>query len=92
MESRVPPKSRKLSLTEAHVARVHREVADPGLPKDMPLLGDADYAALIDQLLVQHRPEDDLHIFACGSLIWKPACDVELRSRAHLRGWRPCGD
>jgi cation transport protein ChaC len=88
MESLALPKSRNLSLTAELVARVHREIADPGLPTDMPLLLDADYDVLADNLLAQHGPAEDLHIFAVGSLIWKPACAVENPSRARLRGWR----
>lgn len=88
MKPRIPPKSRKMSLTAALVARIHRDVVDAGWPQEIALLDDADYNALLDRLLAELPAAEDLYIFACGSLIWKPACEVELRSRAHLRGWR----
>lgn len=77
-----------LSLTPAHVARVHRDLADPGPLPGMMLLDDADYAALGRDLLAQREdPDAPLRLFAYGSLIWKPEIAHERERPALARGW-----
>jgi cation transport protein ChaC len=75
-----------MSLTPDLVRRIHRAVADSGPPAGFFPMTDADYAATRDALLAT-RPSGDLWVFAYGSLIWKPACEVEDCGLAHLRGW-----
>jgi cation transport protein ChaC len=77
-----------MSLTPELVARIHREVPDPGLMQGLEPMQEADYDRLLDDLLLDHPREADLWLFVYGSLIWKPACDVDGQQRALLRGWR----
>lgn len=82
-----PP--RPLSLTEAHVARVHRVVPDPGPMTYEALrpLTPEDKAEAAARLLAQNagRP---FWVFGYGSLIWKPAFDHVEHRRVTARGWR----
>jgi cation transport protein ChaC len=77
-----------MALTPELVARVHREVPDPGpgVMKKEPM-SDADYRALTEALMEARQPGDDVWVFAYGSLIWKPACEVDGQRTAHLHGW-----
>jgi cation transport protein ChaC len=77
-----------MTLTPELVARVHRDVPDPGpaVMKKEPMT-DADYRALTDALMAAHAPGEDVWLFAYGSLIWKPACDIDGQRPAHLHGW-----
>ncbi len=49
---------------------------------------DAEMAALLEQILAQHQPGEDLWIFGYGSLIWNPAFNYKEKCCALLRGWR----
>ena len=77
-----------MALTPELVARVHRDVPDPGhsVMKKEPMT-DTDYRALTDSLLAAREPGEDVWLFAYGSLIWKPACNVDGQRSAHLHGW-----
>lgn len=77
----------KMALTADLVKRVHRVVADTGLPAGFAPLTDQDYDERRRALLAEHRKGDDLWLFVYGSLIWKPACEVEDHGLATLRGW-----
>lgn len=77
-----------MSLTPDLVARVHREVPDPGIMFGLEPMREADYDQWVDKLLAGHPRDADLWLFAYGSLIWKPACEVGGQRRALLRGWR----
>lgn len=68
------------------MARVHREIADSGPPPGLVHLSEADYDGLTDALLAQHDG-GDLWIFAYGSLIWRPACEIDGQLHARLVGW-----
>lgn len=81
------PLRRSMSLTPELVARVHREVPEPDLPPGTTRLTDADFAGLVGDLLARAPVGDDIWIFACGSLIWKPAFAIDEQRPAHLRGW-----
>jgi len=48
---------------------------------------DQDYDDSRRALLARHPKGADLSLFAYGSLIWKPACEVEDHGLALLRGW-----
>ncbi|HEY1382131.1 MAG TPA: gamma-glutamylcyclotransferase [Dongiaceae bacterium] len=76
-----------MSLTPDLVALVHRTVADPGLPPGFTPLTDQDHDEQRARLLASHPRRTDLWLFAYGSLIWKPACEVEGQRHALLRGW-----
>jgi cation transport protein ChaC len=73
-------------LTPDLVAKVHRVVPEPAPPPAATLLGDADYAVLVERLL-EGWQGGDFHVFVYGSLLWKPACPVDGEMPALLRGW-----
>lgn len=79
-----------MRLTAEHVAKVRREIADPGF---LPVASnarpatDADYAAVVDGILAG-APQGDFWVFAYGSLIWNPDFDFDERRVALARGWR----
>ncbi len=77
----------KMTLTADLVGRVHRVVADSGPPAGFTPLTDRDYGEWRHLLLADHPKGADLWLFAYGSLIWKPACEVEDHGLALLRGW-----
>lgn len=73
-------------LTPDLVAKVHRVVPEPAPLPPASLLGDDDYALLVERLLSEKQGED-LQLFVYGSLLWKPACAIEGEAPALLRGW-----
>jgi cation transport protein ChaC len=77
-----------MRLTAAHVARVHREMSDPG-PQAFPglrIASDADFAAIVAEMLAT-RPEGPFWLFGYGSLIWRPETAYVESRQAVLRGW-----
>lgn len=74
-----------LALTPAHVARAHREVAEPPYDARWTLLTDDELDALALRL-TQGRPQP-VPIFAYGSLIWNPGFEVAGIRRATAKGW-----
>ncbi|OYW49444.1 MAG: gamma-glutamylcyclotransferase [Rhodobacterales bacterium 12-65-15] len=78
--------SRVLSLTPAHIARIHREVPDTGPPPGMELHTDADYAAWVARI-AEAAPPGPLRLFAYGSLIWKPEVAHTAETLATVHGW-----
>ncbi|EYD75780.1 Cation transport protein chaC [Rubellimicrobium mesophilum DSM 19309] len=81
-----PSSFRTLHLTEDHVARATRPVEEFSYPSSFARASEEDYAALVDRLVAE-RPEGPLHVFAYGSLIWKPTFEAVARRRAVARGW-----
>ena len=78
---------RQMSLTVAHVARVHRQVADPGAAP-AALHSDADYAAWVRKILAScPAPGQPVSLFAYGSLIWKPEIPHVAEAPAGAHGW-----
>lgn len=79
---------RQMRLTAAHVARVHRDVPDPG-PQLYPgyrIATEQDYAEIVGDILAS-RPPGPLWIFAYGSLIWRPETAYVESRQAVARGW-----
>jgi len=74
-----------LALTPAHVARAHREVAEPPYDADWTLLTDDDLDALAAELTAG-RPHP-VPIFAYGSLIWNPGFEVAGIRKGTAPGW-----
>lgn len=75
-------------LSSEHVARVHRVVADGGPAPGVPQQADADYADWVERILRHHpMPGRPIHLFACGSLIWKPEIAHRAEVPAVARGW-----
>ena len=78
---------RQMSLTPAHVARVHRTVADAGAAAG-PMHDDAGYAEWVRKILSSHpAPDQPVWLFAYGSLIWKPEIPHVAEAEAMARGW-----
>ena len=81
-------RTRALTLTPAHVARVHRIVHDSGPPAGMELNNDADYAGWVDRMIRSNpTPARPLRLFAYGSLIWKPEIEHVGEEFGVARGW-----
>ena len=81
---------RRMRLTEHHVAKVRREIADPGfqpVASNARPATDAAYAAVVDGIIAG-APQGDFWVFAYGSLIWNPDFDYDERRIALARGWR----
>ncbi len=78
---------RQLSLTEDLVARVEREVADPGPDKSLVELTQQEREAFARDFLRQIDGQP-FRVFAYGSLIWKPAFDHVEARRVVAHGWR----
>lgn len=83
------PKPRSLRLTPNHVARVHRDIADPGnvLIDGFRPATDADYDAEIARLLRTAPTPADIWVFGYGSLIWNPPYQFAEQRTALVRGW-----
>jgi cation transport protein ChaC len=79
--------SRVLRLTEAVISLVHREVADTGPVPGMEQFTEADYDEHLSAFLAA-RPEGPIHVFAYGSLIWKPVFEPAQTMRATAIDWR----
>jgi cation transport protein ChaC len=77
-----------MRLTAAHVARVHREIPDPGIqvmPGFRPATDD-DFNAIVAEILAT-QPAGPLWLFAYGSLIWRPETAFVESRQAVVRGW-----
>jgi cation transport protein ChaC len=77
-----------MRLTAAHVARVHREIADPGLQvlPGFRAATDEDFAQIVGEMLAT-RPPGPLWLFGYGSLIWRPETAFVQTRQAVARGW-----
>jgi cation transport protein ChaC len=78
---------RSMKLTPELVARVHRSIPDTGPSPGFVHMQEEDYERLTDEILKQHLRHDDLWIFAYGSLMWRPACEIDGQEIAMLNGW-----
>lgn len=79
---------RQMRLSREHVAKVTREIADPGmhlLPGYAPAT-DADYDRVVGEIIAG-APGDGFWVFAYGSLIWNPDFDYTEQLTAVARGW-----
>src|SRR5262245_29495379 len=79
---------RKLTLTQDHIARIHRVVEDSGTPPGLQPQTDADYDGWVEQTMRSHpAPHEPTFLFAYGSLIWKPEIDHVGEQLGVARGW-----
>ena len=79
---------RSLSLTPAHVARVHRAIDDSGIEPGVELHNDADYDDWVKRIIKTHpAPGSPTLLFAYGSLIWKPEIEHVGEQIGVARGW-----
>ncbi len=79
--------NRSMKLTPELVARVHRSIPDTGPSPGFVHMEEEDYEHLTDEVLKDHPRHDDLWIFAYGSLMWRPACEIDDQEMALLNGW-----
>jgi cation transport protein ChaC len=79
---------RRMRLTELHVERVRREIADPGIQllPGFVAATDADYERVVADIMAG-APDGGFWVFAYGSLIWNPEFDFVERRTAVARGW-----
>lgn len=76
-----------MRLTPDHVARVAPYAGDPlPLPTEPP--SEDDYAGAVREILAAGPSHEDVWLFAYGSLIWNPACDVIDGRAGTAHGWR----
>ena len=76
-----------MRLTEAHVERMRRDIADPGPMPGYTPSTDEDFFGFVHDIQAGSNGSGEVWVFAYGSLIWNPACDfVELRTGL-LHGW-----
>ncbi|HLQ19744.1 MAG TPA: gamma-glutamylcyclotransferase [Tabrizicola sp.] len=76
------------TLTADHIARVHRDVVDPGPVPGVVQQTDADYAEWVDRILSANpAPGRPIQLFAYGSLIWRPEIPHRAERPAVARGW-----
>ena len=84
----MPLRPRSLSLSSAHIARVHRDIADSGIEPGMEVHSDADYDAWVTRMVASHQaPRSPTLLFACGSLIWRPELEHVGEEDGAARGW-----
>lgn len=79
---------RQMRLSRDHVAKVTREMPDPGihlLPGFVPAT-DADYDRVVAEIIAG-APNDGFWVFAYGSLIWNPEFDIIESRPAIANGW-----
>ena len=82
-------KQKVMRLSQAHVAKLAREIADPGLHllPGFVAATDADYDRVVEEIIAG-APADGFWVFAYGSLIWNPAFAFTEQRTATVRGWR----
>ena len=84
----MPGRTRTLSLTSDHIARVHRLIDDQGLAPGAELHSDADYEGWVERMIRSHpAPTAPTSLFAYGSLIWKPEIEHVGEQLGVARGW-----
>lgn len=78
-----------MRLSEAHVAKLAREIADPGihLLPGFVAATDADYDRVVGEIMAG-APQNGFWVFAYGSLIWNPCFAFTEQRTASVRGWR----
>ncbi len=76
-----------MALTPDHVALVHRVLEDPGPEPGLVYHSEADYDAVVRNMLALRPPGRDAWLFAYGSLIWKPEVEHLEARRGTAHGW-----
>jgi glutathione-specific gamma-glutamylcyclotransferase len=76
-----------MTLTPELVARVSRDVEDPGRDPTLAYHTDDDYQAVVQALLASHPGGPDTWLFAYGSLIWRPEVEHLESRKGTARGW-----
>jgi glutathione-specific gamma-glutamylcyclotransferase len=79
-------KGRRMALTRELVQRAAREVSDAGPTPGVVYMTDLEYQVAVEQALTG-VPASDAWVFAYGSLLWKPECEVLEGRLACAYGW-----
>jgi glutathione-specific gamma-glutamylcyclotransferase len=78
-----------MRLTPELVALVPALAGEPGpMPEGSVRPTDADYEAVVREILAAAPLTDAVWIFAYGSLIWNPACEFVEERIGTVSGWR----
>ncbi|MFD2647574.1 gamma-glutamylcyclotransferase [Devosia albogilva] len=86
----MPKRPRQMRLTERHVGYLQPPVVSeelPAPPEGYHAATPEDHARTIERLLGPEPLQDEVWVFAYGSLIWRPACEVVEMRTALVRGW-----
>jgi glutathione-specific gamma-glutamylcyclotransferase len=79
---------RKMTLTPQIAARVPPYNGPPlAMGGHREMAGEDDLAAILARLLATRPADDEVWIFAYGSLIWNPNFAHEAETVAHVHGW-----
>ena len=76
----------RMRLTPELVARMHRDIADPGPVPGLPVTPE-EYYQNTAETIVNEAGTSGLWIFAFGSLIWKPRFEFSEQRVGTIRGW-----
>jgi cation transport protein ChaC len=76
-----------MRLTAAHVAKMAREVDDPGPMPGFEPCTDDDFRRLVAEIIARAPDPKDIWVFGYGSLIWKPAFEASEFGVGVVRGW-----
>jgi cation transport protein ChaC len=76
-----------MTLTPELVARVRRDLEDPGPDPALAYHTDDDYDAVVRALLASRPGGPDTWLFAYGSLIWRPEVEHLESRKGTARGW-----
>ncbi|MGA0610829.1 gamma-glutamylcyclotransferase [Caldimonas sp. KR1-144] len=57
------------------------------LPGGAPVLTEAQLAQSLERVLAGRSPQEDVHVFGIGSLMWNPAIDAAGACVASVQGW-----
>src|SRR5262245_7754241 len=82
----MPHAKRQMALTADLVAAVARVVEDSGPIPGVVYMTDEDYQNTIRDILAK-GPQGDVWFFGCGSLLWKPVCEIAESRQAVIFGW-----
>jgi glutathione-specific gamma-glutamylcyclotransferase len=88
MDDPLLPATPTYELTRRHLAEgglLESLSADP--PPGLRIRTAAELDASLENILRDHAPTEDLHVFGYGSLMWNPALDVIDTRVARVQGW-----
>ncbi len=76
-----------MRLTEELILKVYRKLEDSGPVPDVAHMDDYDYAQVVDTLFKDIPVGEPIRVFAYGSLMWNPECDVRSSEIGIVHGW-----
>lgn len=82
----MPRSKEQMALTRELVTSTVRQIEDTGPIPGWVLMSEEDYICAVRDVLSQAAP-GPIWLFAYGSLLWKPACEIVERRPAVVRGW-----